>query len=169
MVEFKYDINNKYATIIPNIIASGKELGFFNADGTVAKYITDKLHEDERGNVCAGKHLFEVGCSRGGYDKTEFVNFQVLVYKLKTLIDAGEFAVDVYWKGRKMTPGIGKNKRAETDDVIKDIKKAKRRWDMVMDRRKVWKCPLKPRDLVPGMIHICCVCVAPGTILLKNT
>ena len=170
MVKITVNAPDQYKLLEPMIYESGRALGFFDADGGLSRMVLDCLYEDEIGDVWLDKFWPRCLCSAEGYNKKEFVNFQVLVYSAKTLYDSGLIDISVEWNGHKMKPCIGKNK-PRTGEVIKQIKQAKKIWNIkkYTDNRKLFRqCENTRKTYSPGMIRICCVCFPKPIKILEK-
>ena len=162
MVEFRMLAPEKYNLLWPMIFESGKKLGFFTEDGRLSKFVSKKLYEKD-GAVWLEPFWCESVCGNGGFDKKEFVNFQVLAYSAKELWDKKEIAVGIKYNGQDMRPLIGPNKQRKGDDIIKKIKLSKENWNIRfrMHRIKMTaRCKARGAHREPGWIPLCCVCFA---------
>jgi hypothetical protein len=171
MVKVLFAEQGKYDLLLSMIYDSGKVCGFFNSDNSIRQEILDKLHYDNDGNVIIDGYWPEYICKDGGCDKKEFINFQIMVYSFKQLVDDGKIKIDIFYDNKPMKPNLNKNKIRGDGDIIQRIKKAKHQWGVLTinkkKKRKI-KCPYKLQEMKNNKTLLCCVCVREDTIILKN-
>ena len=158
MVNIDVEYPDKYALLIHNIYAVGRDLGFFEGYA-ISQYIQDKLYQDDYGDVWIDKHWSESICCNRLYDRRDFVLFQILIFSLKELWDAGEVNIGVTYNGIKKRPLLGKSRQRPGLEPIDHIRRAKRIWQSVNYKNTMLvKLCKKTMPVIPGRITICCAC-----------
>ena len=171
MVKLTVTAPDEYKMIEPMIYESGKVLGFFDTNNDISQWLQNKLFKKDDGSVWLEPFWPTDICGSSGFNKKEFVNFQVLIYSAKELYDDGIIKIDVEWEGEKMVPCIGKNKSRKSDNIIKDIKRAKNVWNTIkhMENNRLFsKCTTRKIELPKEYIKICCVCFSKPIRILKK-
>jgi hypothetical protein len=132
----------------------------------LSSWIKQRMSFDKNGDLVIAPHWPKKYCQCGGFNKHDFVAFQLAGYQLKEAFERGDIEIEITCGKDKFIPAWPKNK-VRGGDTKDKIKRAKREWQ---PKQKLLKqnCPANKLDCRPGYIKICCVCYHKPIMVLRK-
>jgi len=153
---------------VNDFLSSGEKLGFFNAyQGYFIYKFSDELYDAlsiQYDTVEIKKFWAEKFCRNGGVDKKEFINFQVLAWELREMVEKGEFYIEFYVNGKRFHLNLEDIENLPNKTIKEKIKYYKK-----YNPTKSSSCKAKSIRSLDYHTRLCCLCGDKNIILLKRS